>query len=310
MTTSRLRHTLASSFKALFKRNTSRRKLSAKDGPESDEVTILCYQSSERFTSAVLEKNKLRHLDRDVRLTRKRRSRIVVVVENTINAHIKSKLADWALDEVAVLIGPKARPDASVWELKTAVLARGGLLDIASTEDDFLPRLRALASAVERRHDAPARIEQIWRSLNVTLAGLARELQRERHRIRHQRASDAPLYLRGTQGLLEPDNIRRLFGLTRTDLARQLHVTLKALREESGNPELQEKLRAYEEIAQLLTLQTKPADFRQWLHQSHPDLNGRTPSRVIASEGPAPVVWLVDKLIQQHRPSNTEAAPA
>jgi hypothetical protein len=267
------------------------------------------YEPSGSFSPAAWRDEKLRILAPSAPLPQRTLRDCVVVFDAPLDERAKAKLAELAMNDVPLLIGPRSEPSDFVWELKSAVLARGGILEIALARTDFPRRLEAILKGAERRQRIPACEQR-----EATRSRVRKRMVQLRRKRRlaavelGQRAASVPSEpalrgLRSPRGRLDADNIRQLFGFTRAEFARRLSVPSESMRMTPDSTTLQDKLRPYEGIARMLAVIPDPADFRHWLQRPDAGLEGRSPLETISTDGPDEVAaWVADQLAARQAP--------
>ncbi|MFC1595559.1 helix-turn-helix domain-containing protein [Gemmatimonadota bacterium] len=100
---------------------------------------------------------------------------------------------------------------------------------------------------------------------------------------------------------MEPDHMRKLrlaFGLSQERLARLVGVSVRTVaRWEGGqsqpSPLAERQLRGLENLERQLTRLMRPDSVGDWMDRPNVRFGGRSPSQVLLSEGPEPIVRLL-----------------
>ena len=94
-------------------------------------------------------------------------------------------------------------------------------------------------------------------------------------------------------------HLRLTFGLSQESLARLIGVSVRSVaRWEAGNtapsPLAERQLAALERLKRELDLLMRPDSINEWMVRPQSKLGGRTPQQVLLSEGPEPVLRLLE----------------
>ncbi|MGA3006887.1 MAG: MbcA/ParS/Xre antitoxin family protein [Opitutaceae bacterium] len=245
----------------------------------------------------------------------------VVVFNNLITKEAWAVLAKLAVDDVPVVLGPNASANEGIWELKSAVDARGGIFEISSKDEDFKLRLSSVAKASARRHLRISSISGFAGAAPKVFKELLPEMLRGSYshwsysdpaeaiekQIADAESNDpmanlpginaATQSLRSDRGFLDAEKIRELFGFTRAEIAKLIDAKPETIRVTPDAPALQETLKPYEKIARLLSLNSKPENFLKWLHAPNSEFEDKSPMEVIRTHGPDVVAKLVEDIL-------------
>ncbi len=102
--------------------------------------------------------------------------------------------------------------------------------------------------------------------------------------------------LRAGSGRLSAQRVAASFGLSVSELAKQLGRSRQALSKTDDAKSIQEGLAPFARIARLLAV-LSGKDFRAWLHLPNGQLDGRAPSAVIRDGGVQPVAELAEDML-------------
>jgi hypothetical protein len=243
---------------------------------------------------------------------------VVVIDQEKLAERTVFKIAELLLNDVPVVIGPRASRIDLLWDLKATVDARGGIFEIASSDDDFIRRLNSVATAYAKRlssgdsfqarrarplAEAFAKILERCDRTDANVSALVARLAPGAAAMRADPLAELPGIIAATQslrsdrGLLDADRIGALFGFTRAEMARHLGVVAETVRVTPDSPSIQEKLKPFEGIAQLLTIVRTPENFRKWLNTPNPELDGKSPAEVVKSGRPDSIAVLAENIL-------------
>jgi Antitoxin Xre/MbcA/ParS C-terminal toxin-binding domain len=108
---------------------------------------------------------------------------------------------------------------------------------------------------------------------------------------------DAGGNLRTASGRLSAEPIAKLFGISKSELARLVDRSPQALWKTPDAEALQNQLGYFEKIARLRLVLRDETRFRRWLRTANPSLSGKTPLDVIREKKWQIVADLVDDIL-------------
>ena len=211
---------------------------------------------------------------------------VVVIDQEKLAERTVFKIAELLLNDVPVVIGPRASRIDLLWDLKATVDARGGIFEIASSDDDFIRRLNSVATAYAKRlssgdsfqarrarplAEAFAKILERCDRTDANVSALVARLAPGAAAMRADPLAELPGYRRSHQiAALGPGTVgrRQNWRAVRVYPRRNGETPRGRGRDGARDARLPFDPREAQDhsgIAQLLTIVRTPENFRKWL---------------------------------------------